>query len=369
MTPTLTREDLIAICPPPKSGPRREVWEGYVKAMTSAQAKKLLERYEITTPLRLAHLLATWVAETNLSILWESGAYSASSIVRVFGPGRHSAAIGLSEAKRIAALPVSKRTEVLFERVYGSGNPRKARQLGNTEPGDGHRFRGLGLNQITGRWAHETIAKEIGCKVEDLEKPINCIHAALVEWTRKNCNRFADRDDVVSIRKLINAGSLKVSVSRINGLDNAKAALARAKRVIGPEDFDEEEDLPPVIKEELGKTAPEDVVAQDLRQMSVTLRVLSRVRSFVAFCVLSIGGLINAENLGVAKGWVADLNTTVVENWVWIGGGSALAVWLLARWLEHRRAQELVEGRYIPSGQLAAPQDVSDLDVAPSPAG
>jgi predicted chitinase len=367
MIPTLTREDLIAICPPPKSGLRREVWEGYVKAMTSAQAKKLFEKYEINTPLRLSHLLATWVAETNLCILWESGAYSATSIVRVFGVGRHSAAITLGEARRIALLPVAKRTEVLFERVYGLGNKRKARELGNTEPGDGYRFRGLGLNQITGRWAHEKSAKEIGCKLEDLEKPINCIHAALLEWQRKGCNAHADRDDVVAVRKLINAGSLKVSVHRINGLDNAKAALARAKRVIGPDDFDDEVDLPPPLPDDA--IMLRDATVQDLRSASKTVRVLARVRAFIVFCVVSIGGLINAENLDVAKDWVQDLQGLVFSNLLWIGGAVAVGVWLLAKWLEHRRAEELAEGRYIPSGALAGPREADDPDLAPASAG
>lgn len=369
MQPTLNREDLIAICPPPKSGLKREVWEGYVKALTSAQARKLFAQHEITTPLRMAHLLATWAAETNLTVLWESGAYSAKSITKVFGPGRHSAAIGLGEAKQIAALPVAKRTEVLFERVYGLGNRRKARELGNTEPGDGYRFRGLGLNQITGRWAHETIAKEIGCKVEDLDKPINAIHAALIEWTRKNCNKFADKDDPVSIRKLINAGTLKVSVNRINGLANAKAALARAKQVIGPEDFDEEDDLSPVIKEEIAKAPETRPAADELRKVSLTVRVLARVRAFIMFCVVSIGGLINAENIDVAKGWVYDLQEMVFSHLLWIAGGVALAVWLLAKWIEHRRGQELAEGRYIPSGELPAPVMDQDPQLAPAAAG
>lgn len=226
----VTKEMLTVVCPPPTSQAKRPIWDGYVNALESVDGKRLFDEFNINTPLREAHLLATWIAETDLQIMWESGAYSAASIVRVFGPGRHSAAINPNEAARIAALPVAQRTKVLFERVYGTGNPKKAKVLGNTQAGDGWRFRGLGLNQITGRWAHEAAARDIGCTVDDLSLPINCIHAALLEWKRKNCNAYADKDDVVSVRKLINAGSLAVPVQRINGLENAKAALARIKK-------------------------------------------------------------------------------------------------------------------------------------------
>lgn len=238
----LTRDDIVAVCPPPKAGTvRRGVWDGYVNALTSPEGARLLKSYGIDTPLRLVHLLATFAAETGLTVLWESGSYSAQGIMRVFGVGKHSAKITIGEASQIASLPVEERTKVLFERVYGiGGNPRKARELGNTEYGDGWKYRGLGLNQMTGRWAHENAAKEIGCRVDELAKPINCIHMALVEWDEKSLNDYADRDDAVSIRKLINAGSLKVPVSRINGLPDALAAVKRAKAVITAGDFENE---------------------------------------------------------------------------------------------------------------------------------
>lgn len=235
----LTRDDIVAICPPPKSGPKRMIWDGYTQALVSNEGARLLKSYGVETPLRLVHLLATFAAETNLTVLWESGAYSSDGIRRVFGVGHHSARIGGKEAALIAGLPVDERTKVLFERVYGiRGNPKKARELGNTIAGDGWRFRGLGLNQMTGREAHEAAATEIGCSLDDLAKPLNCIHMALIEWDQKDCNTYADNDDAVSIRKLINGGSLNVSIAIINGLPEALAAVKRAKRVITSEDFE-----------------------------------------------------------------------------------------------------------------------------------
>lgn len=176
--------------------------------------------------------------------MWESGAYSADGIMRVFGAGRHSAAISRDEAQRIASLPVNAdgsgpRCEALFERVYGRGNPKKARELGNTQPGDGWRFRGLGLAQATGRRAHEACAEQIGCTLAGLADPMNALHMLLIEWSEKDCNSFADKEDWISIRKLINGGSLKVPTSRINGIPDMMAAIKRASNVIGTDDFEE----------------------------------------------------------------------------------------------------------------------------------
>ncbi len=107
----------------------------------------------ITTSLRLAHFLAQALHETGgLSIEWESGAYSAARLVEIFGaePRRangsphHSAQVAPSEAAALAYRP-----EAIFERVYGRGNPVKAKELGNTQPGDGYRYRGGGVLQKT----------------------------------------------------------------------------------------------------------------------------------------------------------------------------------------------------------------------------
>jgi len=232
MTIRLTRDDLVHIASRPKNSAQAKVWDAYVAALMSAEASSLFDRYQINTPRRMQHLLATIVGETNLSILWESGAYSASRIVQVFGVGHHSAAVTAAEAQRLAFNGPD-----LFERVYGLGNPRKAKELGNTQPGDGWRFRGLGPLQITGGYSHKRYAAQVGCAVEALSEPLNCLHAALCEWSEKNCNTYADQDDAVSIRKLINGGSLKTPVSKLNGLPNVMAALRLAKNVINDADF------------------------------------------------------------------------------------------------------------------------------------
>lgn len=237
----LTRDDLQHIAARPKAVTAATVWDAYVDALISAEASALFDRYQINSPRRMQHLLATMVCESNLSIIWESGAYSASRIIEIFGAGHHTSAITSAEAQRIASLPVNAdgsgpRCETLFERAYGYKTT-IGQKMGNTSPGDGWKHRGLGLNQQTGKASQMRAAAKVGCALDDLQKPINLIHMALTEWQEKNCNKYADRDDAVSIRKLINGGALGVSIAKINGLPAAQAALRLAKNVITDADF------------------------------------------------------------------------------------------------------------------------------------
>lgn len=178
----------------------------------------------IGTPLRLAHLFAQCFEETGgLRIDWESGSYSADRIVQVFGPGRSSAAIGPDEAQRLA-----HNGPALFERTYGLGNPKLAKELGNTQPGDGWRYRGGGMLQTTGRGNYRRMGQKCGVDFEArpdlIISPEHALKPALIEWTEGNCNADADRDQIRIITKKINGG--------YNGLDERERWLDSLKRVI-----------------------------------------------------------------------------------------------------------------------------------------
>jgi len=227
LTLIITRDDLARMFPRPKSGAKAKIWDSYADALTSPEGAALFARYDVTSARRVRNFLTQAKPETGgLTIVWESGTYTAAGIIRVFGQGRHSAGITSAEAKRLAG-----NGPALFDRVSFLGNPRKARELGNTQPGDGWKFRGLSLLQITGRAAHERYAAKVGCTLDELAEPINGIHAALIEWHEKGCNAYADKDDAISIRKLINGGNINVSVARLNGVPEVREALADAKRI------------------------------------------------------------------------------------------------------------------------------------------
>lgn len=159
----------------------------------------------LTTPLRLAHFLAQVAHETGgFTITREVMSYTAPRIVQVFGVGRHSAGITPAEAKALARAP-----QALAERVYGLGNPTMADRLGNTEPGDGFRFRGNGLNQGTGRAFHARASQATGvdfvAEPELATSPRHALAFALAEWD-KTFLALADRNDIRAITRRLNGG-------------------------------------------------------------------------------------------------------------------------------------------------------------------
>lgn len=218
----LTKELIQRICPRPANARMAAIWDGYVDALLSPAGLALLERYEITTDRRWCYLIATWACETGgLSLIWEDMNYSAERMVQVFS----DKGITYAEAKGLAHNPYA-----IAERCYGLGCPHMAQMLGNTQKGDGYRFRGCGIEQLTGRAAHEKAAQVIGCKLDELEKPINSIHGALIEWQEKRCNAIVDQEaslgfdqTAIRVRRAINGG--------LNGHANFRAYLAVARRI------------------------------------------------------------------------------------------------------------------------------------------
>lgn len=181
----------------------------YLAAFESGDG--LFRQNDITTPLRLAHFLAQCLHETGgLTIEWESGNYSAQRLLEIFGVGHHSAAVTEDEAQALA-----HNGPAIFERVYGLGNPRKAAELGNTDPGDGYKYRGGGMLQTTGRANYRRMGEKCGVDFEGHpELVLSAEHAlkpALAEWSEGQLNDAADRDDIRFITRKINGG--------YNGLD------------------------------------------------------------------------------------------------------------------------------------------------------
>jgi putative chitinase len=179
----------------------------------------LFQQHGITTPQRMAHFLAQAMTETgSFKVLRESMNYRAPRIMFIFGVGRHSAKITAAEAETLA-----HNEEALAERVYGLGNPKKARELGNNQPGDGFRFRGNGVLQMTGRDAHRRRGAASHLDFENSPElatlPEHALKPALQEWSDGNLNRFADVDDIRSITLRINGG--------LNGFPERKAFFAR----------------------------------------------------------------------------------------------------------------------------------------------
>ena len=200
----------------------------YIAAFEQGDA--LLQAHGITTPRRLAHFLAQVMHESGgLTIEWENLNYTtAERLMEIFGQGRHSAAVAWSEVGGLLRNPPA-----LAERVYGLGNPKKARVLGNTQPGDGYRYRGGGILQTTGRENYRRMGEKCGVDFEGHpELVVSAEHAlksALAEWSEGNLNLQAERDDIETITRKINGG--------LNGLADRRAWLAKLKPLIASVEF------------------------------------------------------------------------------------------------------------------------------------
>lgn len=189
----------------------------YLKAIR--EGGPMFAQHGITTPRRMAHFLAQAMQETgSFTVLRESMKYRAPRIMEIFGVGEHSARVTSAEAQTLAL-----NEQALSERVYGLGNPTKAAELGNTQTGDGFRYRGNGILQMTGRGAHKKRGLANGLDFENQPElatlPEHALKPALQEWADGNLNRFADINDIRTITKRINGG--------LNGFAERKANFAR----------------------------------------------------------------------------------------------------------------------------------------------
>lgn len=115
-------------------------------------------------------------------------------------------------------------------REYASGKAYEGRKdLGNTAKGDGERFRGRGLIQLTGRSNYRAASNELQEPyVEEPERVEKFPAAAIVSgwwWQANGCNELADKDDVKVVTKRVNGG--------LNGIESRTALLATARTMVG----------------------------------------------------------------------------------------------------------------------------------------
>src|SRR5262249_7604009 len=126
-------------------------------------------------------------------------------LLEIFGVGNHSAAVRPEEVAGLL-----RNAEGLAERVYGLGNPPKARELGNTRPGDAFKDRGGGVLQTTGGANYKRMSEKAGVDFFDnpqlIVAPEHALKPALQEWAEGNLSEAADRNDIRRITKVINGG-------------------------------------------------------------------------------------------------------------------------------------------------------------------
>lgn len=116
-----------------------------------------------------------------------------------------------------------------YVRELASGDAYERRMdLGNYEAGDGARFKGRGLIQVTGRANYRECGKALGLDLiehpELLEEPENACRSAGWFWQSRNLNDLADRGDFKQLTKKINGGYSHYQ-QRLSFYERAKEVL------------------------------------------------------------------------------------------------------------------------------------------------
>ena len=118
---------------------------------------------------------------------------------------------------------------------FASGREYEGRQdLGNTQKGDGPRYKGRGLLQLTGRANYADYGKALGVDLVNnptlAAQPALSLKIACEYWKRHDINADCDRDDAQAVTRKVNGGLNGLS-DRIAFTQKAKTAVARLQAV------------------------------------------------------------------------------------------------------------------------------------------
>lgn len=176
--------ELMQQIPPQQSGTRAQNQARIIAAVGPVLAQTL-DTYEINSSLRIAHFLAQTCQESD---------------------------------------------QFCTTVEYASGAEYEGRKdLGNTQPGDGVRYKGRGLIQLTGRANYAQYGGILGLNLIDdpdmAAEPAISLKIACEFWKEHGLNALADSDDIETITRRINGG--------LNGIANRRTYLARAKAALG----------------------------------------------------------------------------------------------------------------------------------------
>lgn len=184
----LTQEQLAELLP---GNPYLDYWYSAME--------RCLPDYDINTPKRIAAFVAQCAHESGgFRALKENLNYKAASLRRTFPKYFPTDEL---------ANRYEKKQEMIANRVYASrmGN-------GDEASGDGWRYCGRGLIQLTGKNNYQSFADSIETPVEDVPAYLTTFEGAVQSacwfWETNNLNKWADANDIVTLTKRINGGTI-----------------------------------------------------------------------------------------------------------------------------------------------------------------
>lgn len=180
--------------------------------------EQLLPDYDINTPKRIAAFIAQCAHESGgFTAIKENLNYKAPTLRKLFSkyfPNDEIAAVYASKPNK---------QEAIANRIYASrmGN-------GDEKSGDGYRYCGRGLIQLTGKSNYQAFADSLEMNVEDVPEYLATFEGAAQSacwfWEANNLNRFADAGDIKGLTKAINGGYIGLE-DRIKHYEHALHVL------------------------------------------------------------------------------------------------------------------------------------------------
>jgi putative chitinase len=192
------------------AGVSQELAERWLPHVQSA-----LARFSINTPMQVAGWIAQCAHESaGFKTLTENLNYSADTMAvvwptrfAVLGPDKKPVKVKGKNQPNKFALALHRKPEMIANAVYSNrmGN-------GNIESGEGWKFRGRGLKQLTGKSNHIQASKGLGVDLvtnpDLLLEPQWAALSAAWFWAENKCGPIADSGDFVALTKRINGGTI-----------------------------------------------------------------------------------------------------------------------------------------------------------------
>lgn len=203
----LTKEQLKQLLP---KNPNVDYWYDALQ--------KLLPEYEINTPQRIAAFIAQCAHESGgFMVLKENLNYRPATLRKIFAKYFPDDFI----AEQYCSLP--NRQEAIANRVY-------ANRMGNGDEasGDGYRYCGRGLIQLTGKENYTSFADSLEISPEEVSEYLATFEGAAQSacwfWESNNLNQWADNGDILTLTKRINGGTIGLE-DRIKHYEHALHVL------------------------------------------------------------------------------------------------------------------------------------------------
>lgn len=179
----------------------------------------------IDTPLRVCHFLAQMSHESaGFTVLQENLNYSAQGLLKTFG----------KYFKDGSEVRYARKPQMIANRVY-------ANRMGNgaEDTGDGWKYRGRGIIQLTGKDNYALYSKIIFGDSRLLENPdlasdmSVAAKIACAYWNKRSLSEHADKDNLDAISDLINRGKITPAKGDAIGYAHRLELLNKAKKAIG----------------------------------------------------------------------------------------------------------------------------------------